>query len=235
MLTQVAIRLRACVRDDDSVARLGGDEFVVMLEDLSKQQETAATQAEAVAEKIRTAIAQPYAIGGHEYHSTASIGVSLFFGHTETVDEMLKRADVALYRAKAAGRNTVRFFDPSMQAALETRAALEEELRHALLLEQLKLYVQMQTDNTGRIVGAEMLLRWEHPQRGLVSPAEFIPLAEESGLIVPIGLWVLETACAKLKTWARSHPAASCGSLSMSARVNSGSRISLRRCAGCWS
>jgi diguanylate cyclase (GGDEF)-like protein/PAS domain S-box-containing protein len=205
LLAQVAVRLQSCVRDADSVARLGGDEFVVMLENLSKQQEAAAKRAEAVAEKVRRAIAQPYAIGGHEHHSTPSIGVILFLGHTQTVDEMLKRADAALYRAKAAGRNTVRFFDPGMQAALEARAALEQELRDALALEQLKLYVQMQTDNTGRIMGAEVLLRWQHPQRGLVSPADFIPLAEESGLIVPIGLWVLQTACAQLKAWAL-HP-----------------------------
>jgi len=205
LLTEVAIRLRAGVRDDDSVARLGGDEFVVMLENLSRQQESAAERAEAVAEKIRRAIIQPYTLAGHEYHITPSIGVTLFFGHAETADEMLKRADAALYRAKAAGRNTVCFFDPSMQAALETRAALEEELRHALALDQLELYAQMQTDRTSRIVGAEMLLRWKHPSRGLVLPAQFIALAEESGLIVPIGLWVLQTACAQLKAWAQ-HP-----------------------------
>ena len=175
LLTEVAVRLLACVRGDDSVARLGGDEFVVMLEDLSKQQDTAAKRAEAVAEKIRTAVAQPYAIGGHEYHSTASIGVSLFFDHMESAEEVLKRADTALYRAKAGGRNTVRFFDPSMQAALEAHAALLEALRHALGPHQLKLYVQMQADSTRRILGAEMLLRWKHPQRGLVSPGGLHP------------------------------------------------------------
>lgn len=219
LLVQVAQRLRTCVRSEDSVARLGGDEFVVMLEELSKDEGAAAIQAEAVGEKIRKVVTEPYLIAGHEYHSTPSIGVSLFSDSNDSAEELLKRADAALYRAKASGRNTLRFFDPAMQSALEAHAALEDELRHALHLRQLQLYCQVQMDSRRRVLGAEVLLRWVHPRRGLVSPAEFIPLAEESGLIVPLGLWVLEEACKLLNTWATAPLTRSLGlAVNVSAR-----------------
>ena len=202
LLQQVAQRLATCVREGDTVARLGGDEFVIMLDDLSENLEEAATQTKAVAEKILATLNQPYLFAGHERHSTPSIGATLFNGHLSSVDELLKRADLAMYQAKAAGRNTLRFFDPEMQAVVTARSVLESDLRTGLKMEQFLLYYQPHVDGEGRITGAEALLRWQHPRRGLLSPAEFIHLAEETGLILPLGQWVLETACNQLAAWA---------------------------------
>jgi diguanylate cyclase (GGDEF)-like protein/PAS domain S-box-containing protein len=201
LLIEVANRLQACVRKGDTSARLGGDEFVVVLEKLNEDIQQAAAQTEVVGKKILTAISQPYALKDYEYHSSASIGISLFRNHVVTVDELLKRADTAMYQAKNAGRNTLRFYDPAVQVALEARTALENDLRRALAENQFRLYYQMQVEHTSHIIGAEVLIRWQHPQRGLVSPLQFIPLAEETNLILLIGQWVLETACAQLKAW----------------------------------
>jgi len=201
LLVEVAGRLQACVRSADTVARQGGDEFVIILDDMSTETEQAAVQAETIADKIRSAINQPFMLQGYEYHGSPSIGISLFRGHENTVDELLKRADNAMYQAKRSGRNAIRFFDPATHAAMEVRIALETDLRRAVPENQLRLYYQMQVDHTGHILGAEVLLRWQHPERGLVPPLHFIPLAEESGLILSIGHWVLQTACVKLKAW----------------------------------
>ena len=202
LLHQVAQRLVTGVRACDTVARLGGDEFVVMLDDLSENAQDAAAQTETVGEKILAALNQTYLITAREHHSTASIGITLFRDHSERVDELMKRADTAMYQAKAAGRNTLRFFDHDMQVAVTTRAALEVDLRRAIKEQQFLIYYQAQLDSRGRVLGAEALLRWPHPERGLVSPAEFIPLAEDTGLILPLGQWVLKTACERLALWA---------------------------------
>jgi diguanylate cyclase (GGDEF)-like protein/PAS domain S-box-containing protein len=201
LLIETAQRLQCCVREGDTVARFGGDEFVLILEELSSKQDEAAAQAEMIAEKVRSALNQPYRLEGMEHHSSTSIGINLFFDHTGTTDELFKQADVAMYQAKQAGRNAIRFFDPAMQAVLDARSELEEALRGALSKQQLRLYYQIQVDTALRPIGAEALLRWEHPDLGMVSPAQFIELAEETGLILPIGLWVLETACAQLRLW----------------------------------
>ena len=201
LLQQIARRLASCMRKGDTVARLGGDEFVVVLGELSEQAIEAAKQTKDISEKILAMLNQPYQLGKHEYHSSSSIGAVIFNDNTQSEEELLKRADIAMYQAKQAGRNTLMFFDPKMQDIINTRAALEIELRKALENHQLQLYYQIQVNSSLRPFGAEALIRWLHPERGLVSPAQFIPLAEETGLILRIGHWVLETACIQLKAW----------------------------------
>jgi EAL domain-containing protein (putative c-di-GMP-specific phosphodiesterase class I) len=193
--------LKTCVSEGDTVARMGGDEFVVMLEDLSAHGLGAASYTETVAEKILATLNQPYLLDTHKYKSTPSIGASLFKGHELELDELLKQADIAMYQAKKAGRNTIRFFDPEMQDVINARVLMEGELHSALENQQFQLYYQLQVDSAHRPFGAEVLIRWLHPERGLISSEQFIPLAEDTGLILPIGQWVLETACAQLKIW----------------------------------
>lgn len=196
-----AHRLEAVVRENDTVSRQGGDEFVVLLKNLSAEKSTAIAQAGHVAEKIRADFGRPFLLAGQQHHITASIGIGLFCRYEPPLDELFKQADTAMYQAKQAGRNAVRFFDPAMQVALEAASALEADLRLAIEQKQFQLHYQPQTTSDGRIIGAEALLRWPHPGRGLVPPAAFIPLAEESELILAIGRWVLEEACARLKAW----------------------------------
>ena len=217
LLIEVAQRLHGCIREGDMVARLGGDEFVVMLENLSEIQTEAAIQAQAVAEKIRDALAATYWLSSGtdqenkpslEYHCSISIGLVLFHDHTLSKEDLLNRADMAMYQAKHAGRDAIRIFDPAMQSALNERTALEIYLRRALSHNELILYYQVQVDMTGQAVSAEALVRWDQPQRGWVSPAQFIPLAEETDLILLIGHWVLLQGCITLVHWAK-HPATS--------------------------
>lgn len=201
LLQQVARRLESCIREGDTIARLGGDEFVVMLEDLSEFEMEAGKQAEAVGNKIMAMLNQPYLLGKHESHSTPSIGITLFNMNQTSTDEAFKQADIAMYDAKKAGRNTLRFFDQKMQEAISNRANIEHGLRKALELHQFQLYLQCQVDIESRITGAEALIRWTHPEQGVILPYNFISIAEETNLILPIGQWVIETACLQLKKW----------------------------------
>ena len=205
LLVEVAVRIKACVREMDTVARLGGDEFVVLMEGISNDQEEASLKTGLVAEKIRESLARPYDLNGHEHHSSPSIGVSLYRGNEETVEELLQHADMAMYQAKDSGRNAVRFFDPVMQSNVSTRAALVNDLRSAIAHRQLHLHYQLQVDNDNHPVGAEALLRWIHPQRGMVMPEQFLPVAEESTLILDICSWVQETACRQLVLWSANE------------------------------
>lgn len=221
LLQQVALRLRACVRESDTVARLGGDEFVVLLEGLSGPEIDYAAQVEATADKMLQTLSAPYQLGTRSCHSSSSIGITLF-GRTQAgvcVEDLLKQADIAMYQAKTAGRNTQRFFDQHMQEVISIRVALLNDLRSAIEQQQFELFYQVQVDQHGQALGAEALLRWQHPQRGQVSPAEFIALAEESGLILPLGQWVLEAGCAQLAAWqAHAHMRALSLSLNISAK-----------------
>jgi diguanylate cyclase (GGDEF)-like protein/PAS domain S-box-containing protein len=203
LLVEVAGRLQACVREGDTVARLGGDEFVLMIQDLSDARGEAAAQAEATASQVLHTLNRPYQFGSQEYRGSSSIGVALFAGREVGIDELLKRADLAMYQAKSAGRNTLRFFDPGMQARINLRSTMEGELHRALAEHEFVLHYQPQLDRDNRCIGVEALIRWQNPIRGLVAPAEFIPLAEECGLIQPIGRWVVEQACECLAGWAR--------------------------------
>ena len=211
LLQEVANRLQHCIRKGDTVARMGGDEFVVILEDLDAAG-LAAMQAESIARKIQNQLNEPYLLdllipgeaanmGSH--HCTSSTGIALFIDNSLGVDELMKRADTAMYQAKAAGRNTLRFFDPDMQAAVNVRAALEVDLRRAIDEQQFILHIQPQLDAANRVIGGEALLRWQHPTRGLVGPNDFIRVAEETGLIIPIGQWVLETVCRQIAAWSK--------------------------------
>ncbi len=210
LLRQAAQRISEQVRMEDTVARFGGDEFVVMLEDLADSTDQAVVFAENIGLKILHTLHQPYSLGELICTSSASIGVALFSGLRESIDDLLKRADISMYQAKASGRNALRFFDPEIENILQAKALLETELREALAQQQFCLYYQPQVLADGTVAGAEALVRWRHPQRGMVSPAEFIPVAEQLGLIVQLGQWVLETACEQLARWQTQKDMANC-------------------------
>ncbi len=203
LLQQVGLRLLASVRASDTVSRFGGDEFVVMLENLGVHADEAADRVERVGEKILGALNAPYDLAGHKHHCTPSIGATLSNGQATNSETLLKQADLAMYQSKSAGRNTLRFFDPEMQTTVDRYALLDRDLREAVTNGQFLLHYQVQVDDQGQATGAEALVRWNHPDRGMVSPAEFIPRAEETGLILGLGQWVLETACHQLARWAR--------------------------------
>lgn len=204
LLKQVTERLSHCVRGTDTIARIGGDEFVVLLENLGTDAVEAAAQVELISHKILEAVSQQYQLELHSYRITASIGLAIFNDHNTGFDELLKQAEIAMYQAKESGRNTLRFFDPKMQEAINRRAELENELLIAVKQKQFELHYQSQVNNKGQIIGAEALIRWQHPVRGMISPIDFIPLAEETGIILPIGYWVIDAACAQLKQWQRN-------------------------------
>jgi diguanylate cyclase (GGDEF)-like protein/PAS domain S-box-containing protein len=203
LLQAVGSRLTSCVRKVDTVARLGGDEFGVMLEGLSTDPEIAASEVAAIGEKILRACRQDYSLENYKYDGTTSIGAAFFQGTQDTLDDLLKRTDLAMYQAKAQGRDNLCFFDPAMESSASARAALLADLRRALQNREFELHYQPQLDSDGRVTGAEALLRWRHAVRGMVPPNEFIPLAEAAGLIVDLGHWVLETACYQIAEWER--------------------------------
>ena len=209
LLQQVAERLGRCVEDTDTVARLGGDEFVVLLEDLGADSHAAAAKTRKLADTVLAQLREPFDLAGHQHYTTSSIGVTSLNGPHDSVSEVLKQADLAMYQAKTTGRNTVCFFDPEMQAAVNANAAVSSELHAGLRKKEFVLHYQPQIDRHGRVIGVEALLRWQHPRGKLVMPADFIPMAEETGLILPLGHWALATVCEQLAAWAKWPQAAS--------------------------
>jgi diguanylate cyclase (GGDEF)-like protein/PAS domain S-box-containing protein len=205
MLIEVGRRIQECAREVDTVARLGGDEFVVLIEEIDSKVLEASQKTALIAEKIRAALTLTYVLKGHEFHSSPSIGISMYRGNVESADILMKYADIAMYQAKDAGRNTVRFFDPLMQQAVQARAVLEADLHLAMKNKQFHMYYQIQVDCDHHPIGVEGLIRWIHPHRGMISPADFIPVAEDSGLIIAIGRWVIETACKQLAKWTQDE------------------------------
>jgi diguanylate cyclase (GGDEF)-like protein/PAS domain S-box-containing protein len=204
MLIEVAARIKSCVREMDTVARLGGDEFVVLIEEISADQEEASRKVGRVAEKIRVSLVEPYELGSHQHLSSPSIGISLYRGNEESIDDLIQHADMAMYQAKHSGRNSVRFFDPVMQNRVAEHTAIANDLHHAIDRQELRLFYQIQVDVSHRPIGAEALLRWKHPQRGLLLPDQFISVAEESMLILELDNWVLNTACQQLNLWSKN-------------------------------
>ncbi|MEX0617773.1 MAG: EAL domain-containing protein [Pseudohongiellaceae bacterium] len=200
-LQKVAKCLEGCVREADTVARLGGDEFVIVLENLGLEADEAAANARLFANKILETFQTPFVLNNNEHYTTPSIGITLFNHRRISVDELLKQADIAMYQSKAEGGNTLRFYDPEMQARISSRVTLEKELREAIGNDEFVLHYQPQVDADKKVFGAEALVRWQHPDRGLVLPLEFIPLTEDTGLIHPLGHWILETACCQLVAW----------------------------------
>ncbi|MDB5868354.1 MAG: hypothetical protein JWP96_686 [Polaromonas sp.] len=217
LLQQVAVRLASCVQETDTVARLGGDEFVVLLEDLGDEPTAAMAQARAIGEKVLIQLREPFDLAGHAHYTTSSIGLTSLNGPNDSVSEVLKQADLAMYQAKTTGRNALSFFNPEMQAAINASAVVNSELHIALRQRQFVVHYQPQVDRRGRVTGVEALLRWQHPVRGLVKPADFIPLAEDTGLILPLGQWALAAACDQLAAWDSSPAMAG---LSMAVNVS---------------
>lgn len=204
LLKLVAVRLKKSVRKTDTVARLGGDEFVVMVDDLSTDPQTATQKLRALADKVLATLREPFQVAGHQHHATSSIGVAAFLGQKDDVVELLKQADLAMYQAKSLGRNNVCFFDPELQARMGASAAISADLRVGLAEQQFVVYYQPQVNRQGVVIGVEALVRWRHPVRGLVMPGEFIPVAEDTGMILPLGQWVMEKVCHQLAVWANS-------------------------------
>ncbi len=205
LLQEAANRIQHCIREGDTVARFGGDEFVVILNELNSLEIRAANQIESIVTKMLSLLRRPYQLFGQSFRITSSIGATLFGEQKVSIEEILKQADIAMYQAKKEGRNGLRFFDPEMQKSINARAQLDKDLRAAIEQHQFELYYQMHTDSSRVPLGAEALIRWNHPVRGLISPAEFISFAEETGIILLIDNWVLEEACHQLKEWERDE------------------------------